>query len=104
MVRLAMRHEKISSGYPTPIRYTYVKSESFAKEREMRIALSALGMGHCVSAEGTKIEFPPSLQLDFDFKQAIAQGAIHEIFPGPGCDTLPSPFMTALPMASGSLS
>ena len=71
---------------PNPIRYTYIKGESFVKEREMRIALSALGMGHYVLADGTKIEFPPGLQLGFDFKHAIAQGAILEIFPGPGCD------------------
>jgi hypothetical protein len=71
---------------PNSIRYTYIKDESFAKEREMRIALSALGIGHYVLADGTKIEFPPGLQLGFDFKHALTQGAILEIFPGPGCD------------------
>jgi hypothetical protein len=33
---------------PNPIRYTYVKDKSYADERELRISLSAIGMGHFV--------------------------------------------------------
>jgi hypothetical protein len=69
-----------------PIRYTYIKDDSYGKEREMRISLSALGMGHYVLADGTKMEFPPGLQLGFDFQRAMAGGTITEVFPGPGCD------------------
>jgi hypothetical protein len=69
-----------------PIRYTYMKDDNFAKEREMRISLSALGLGRYVLADGTELEFPPGLQLGFDFRRAVADGGIIEIIPGPGCD------------------
>lgn len=69
-----------------PIRYTYMKDSNYAQEREMRISLSALGIGHYVLADGTEMEFPPGLQLTFDFRRAVADGTITEIFPGPGCD------------------
>lgn len=71
---------------PNPIRYTYIKDESFAPEREFRISLSAFGLGHYVLANGTKIDFPPGLQLGFDFGQAIALGVITEIIPGATCN------------------
>jgi hypothetical protein len=71
---------------PNPIRYTYIKDNSYADERELRISLSAIGIGHFVLADGTKMEFPPELELGFDFRQAIADGTITEIFPGPSCD------------------
>jgi hypothetical protein len=71
---------------PNPIRYTYLKDRSFAEERELRIALSALGVGRYVLDDGTEIDFPPGLQLSFDFGQAIGSGAITEILSGPGCD------------------
>jgi hypothetical protein len=71
---------------PNPIRYTYIKDQSYADERELRIALSAIGMGHFVLADGTKMEFPTGLELGFDFRQAVADGTITEIFPGPGSD------------------
>ncbi|HXB76871.1 MAG TPA: hypothetical protein VNX23_05545 [Bradyrhizobium sp.] len=69
-----------------PIRYTYIKDDNYAKEHEMRISLSALGIGRYVLADGTEMEFPPGLQLGFDFQRAIADATITEIFPGPGCD------------------
>jgi hypothetical protein len=71
---------------PNPIRYTFIKDNGFAKEREIRIALSALGIGRYVLNDGTEIEFPPSLQLGLDFGQAIAGGTITEILSGPGCN------------------
>jgi len=69
-----------------PIRYTYIKDDSYVKEREMRISLSALGIGRYVLADGTEMEFPPGLPLGFDFQRAITDGTITEILPGPGCD------------------
>ncbi|MBW7971472.1 hypothetical protein [Bradyrhizobium sp. BR 10289] len=71
---------------PNPIRYTYIKDKSYTDEREMRISLSVLGIGHYVLADGTKLEFPPGLELGFDFRRAMAEGTITEIFPGPGSD------------------
>jgi hypothetical protein len=71
---------------PNPIRYTYIKDKSYADEHELRISLSAIGMGHFVLADGTKIEFPPGLELGFDFQRAMADGTITEVFPGPGSD------------------
>lgn len=61
---------------PNPIRYTYIKDQSYADERELRIAPSAIGMGHFV-LDGTKMEFPTRLELGFE---AMADGTITEIF------------------------
>jgi hypothetical protein len=69
-----------------PILYAYIKDDNYAKEREMRISLSAFGLGRYVLADGTEIEFPPGLQLGFDVRRAVADGTIIEIIPGPGCD------------------
>jgi hypothetical protein len=71
---------------PNPIRYTYIKDKSYADERELRISLSALGIGRYVLADRAELDFPPGLQLGFDFRQAMADSTITEIFPGPGCD------------------
>jgi hypothetical protein len=63
-----------------PILYTYIKdSDRFREERELRISLSAIGIGHFALKDGSVIEFPTSLQLGFDFRNAIACGVIQEI-------------------------
>jgi hypothetical protein len=49
----------------------------------MRVSLSALGMGRFVLADGREIEFPPSLQLGFDFRQACADGTIVQVLTAP---------------------
>lgn len=72
---------------PNPIIYTYLKDEEFAEEWELRVSLSALGIGHLVLADGSPLEFRAGLQLDFQFGPAIADGTIAEILYGAGCDT-----------------
>lgn len=72
---------------PNPIKYTYLKDRKrFSEDRELRICLSALGMGQFALADGTSIDFPQHLQLDFDFRAAIADGTIQQILYGPNCD------------------
>jgi hypothetical protein len=68
---------------PNPIQYTYLKDDHFAEELEMRIALSALGIGRFVLDDGQEMEFPSGLQLGFDFGLAIGNGTITGIMPGP---------------------
>ena len=71
-----------------PILYTYIKDEArFCKENELRISLSAIGIGHFALKDGTLIQFPPSLQLGFDFREAIANAAIREILLAPDADS-----------------
>src|ERR1700730_2317995 len=72
--------------WPNTIRYTYIKDKRFANERELRVSLSALGIGRYVLADRTEMNFPPGLQLGFDFQLAIGNRTVTEIFPGPGCD------------------
>ena len=67
-----------------PILYTYLKdSDRFREEKELRISLSAIGLGHFALKDGSLIEFPSSLQLGFDFRNAIASAAIREILLAP---------------------
>lgn len=72
---------------PNPIIYSYLKDREFAKERELRVTLAALGVWRLVLAGGSALEFPAGLQLDFRFGPAMADGTITEILYGPGCDT-----------------
>lgn len=72
-------HQTNETRLPNPILYTYLKDAGFSPEKELRIALSAIGIGQFALNDGSKIQFPPSLQLAFDFRAAIAAGAIQEI-------------------------
>jgi hypothetical protein len=63
-----------------PIQFTYLKEKGrYASEKELRIALSALGIGQFILLNGAAIEFPPTLQMHFDFPEAFSSGAITEI-------------------------
>jgi hypothetical protein len=71
-----------------PILYTYIKDATrFCEENELRISLSAIGIGQFALKDGTMIQFPPSLQLGFDFSEAIAIAAIREILLAPEADS-----------------
>ena len=73
-------HQTNEQYLSNPIIYTYIKDATrFRQEKELRISLSAIGVGHFGLNDGTLIQFPPSLQLGFDFREAIADGAIREI-------------------------
>jgi hypothetical protein len=81
-------HQLNVEHLPNPIMYTFLKDkEKFAKENELRISLSAMGIGRFLLKNGSKIEFPGSLQLGFDFRKAISDGTIQEILYSPDSDT-----------------
>jgi hypothetical protein len=63
-----------------PIQFTYLKEKArYANEKELRVSLSALGIGQFALASGAIMEFPPALQMAFDFRDAFAAGVIKEI-------------------------
>jgi hypothetical protein len=64
---------------PNPIKYSYLKNRRFLDENELRVTLSALGIGHYVLNDGGELAFPPNLHFGFSFKKAIVEGAIQEI-------------------------
>ena len=66
-----------------PLQYAYLKDRSYGEERELRVSLSALGMGRFVLADGREIQFPPSLQLGFDFREAFTDGTIAQVLMAP---------------------
>jgi hypothetical protein len=69
-----------------PIRYTFLKDATFAPDKELRIALSALGIGKFVLRDMSELTFSDALQLSFDFRGAIGDGTIVEILAEPGGD------------------
>jgi len=71
---------------PNPIVYTYLKGKAFQEEKEFRIALSAIGVGQFALNNGTILQFPASLRLNFDFRAATADGTIQQILYTPDCD------------------
>jgi hypothetical protein len=82
------RYQANATHLLNPIRYTYLKDKkNFAGEKELRVSLSAPGIGQFALNDGSTIDFPPSLQLFFDFKNAIADGTIRQILCAPDCDS-----------------
>lgn len=81
-------HRTNERHFANPILYTYIKDAArFLEEKELRISLSAIGIGDFALRDGRLIEFPPSLQLEFDFRRAIASSTIREILLAPDADS-----------------
>lgn len=72
-------HRENADTLPNPIRYTYIKDKKFSDEKELRISLSAIGMGKFALADGSFLQFTPSMQLSFDFRAAITSGVIKDM-------------------------
>lgn len=64
---------------PNPIQYTYIKDKSYKNEKELRISLSALGIGQFILRSGEVIDFLPNLLMTFDFITAIKNKTIIKI-------------------------
>jgi hypothetical protein len=60
-----------------PVIYVHMKDAAmFAGEKELRITLATLGLSTFALADGRQINFPESMQLDFDFRKAFTEGTI----------------------------
>lgn len=82
------RHQANSEYLANPIYYTYLKDKNkFSEEKELRISLSASGMGQFALNDGSAMNFPDSLHMDFDFRAANADGTIQQVLCAPDCDT-----------------
>lgn len=64
---------------PNPIEYLYFKDNKYKKEKELRISLSAIGMGIIQLPNGQLFDFSNSLSFGFNFDQAVSCGAISHI-------------------------
>lgn len=81
------KHQENLERYPNPIKYTYLKDEEqYHDEKELRISLSALGIGQFALKDGSMMQFPSSLQLVFDYRAAINDQTIKQILYAPNCD------------------
>lgn len=81
------RHQANTEYLANPIRYTYLKDKNkFSAEKELRISLSAIGIGQFVLNDGSAMNLPDSLHMDFDFRAANADGTIQQILCAPDCD------------------
>lgn len=79
-------HRANAERAANPIQYAYLKDSSYDPELELRITLAALGMGRFMLDDGREIEFPPTMQLAFDYRRAFADGAISQILVAPDAD------------------
>jgi len=79
-------HRSNADRASNPIQYAYIKDRSYSEERELRVSLSALGVGRLVLSDGRELSFPSSLQLCFDFREAIADGTIVRVLTAPKTD------------------
>lgn len=80
-------HQANTEHLPNPITYTYLKDKRFSKEKELRISLSAIGIGQFALNGGSIMQFPSNLQLSFDFRAAIADRTIQQILYAPDSDS-----------------
>jgi len=73
-------HKLIQTYLPNPIEYIYLKDKkSYEEEKELRISLSAIGLGKFVLKNGEEVIFPSFLQYSFDFKLAFSNNVIQQI-------------------------
>lgn len=70
------------SGDAISVRY----GKAFCEEKELRISLSALGMGHFRLNDGSFMELRSSLQIPFDFRAATADRTIERVLCAPDAD------------------
>lgn len=81
-------HQANTERFPNPIKYTYLKDQKrFSEEKELRISLSKEGIGQFALKDASMMQFLPSLQLDFDFRAAIADRTIQQILSASGSDS-----------------
>lgn len=81
-------HQTNQEYLQNPITYTYLKDKRrFAEEKELRISLSASGIEQFPLNDGSTMQFSSSLQLDFDFRAAIADHTIQQILRAPDSDS-----------------
>ena len=79
-------HQVCKERLPNPIIYTYLKDAIYSSESELRISLSALGIGQFTQSNGSAIEFPNIIQFHFNFKAAYSEGIITQLQSTPDCD------------------
>jgi hypothetical protein len=79
------RHKFATEYLANPIQYAYIKDVRFEQESELRITLSALGISQFAWG-GQAFDFPPSVQFQFDYCQAIGHGTIAELRTLPDSD------------------
>ncbi len=72
-------HQANTERLPNPVEYTYLKASRFKAEKELRVALSTIGLGHFVLNDGSQMIFPPSTQLHFDIRDALTDGTIRRL-------------------------
>lgn len=64
---------------PNPTKYIYIKDMKYSEEKEFRISLSCSQYTSYVLPNGEHLTFPESIQLELDFKSAIANGVIKRL-------------------------
>jgi hypothetical protein len=79
-------HRENTTRLANPIRYAYLKDQQFAAEHELRVSLSAFGMGLFVMGDGSEMIFSDNLQMQFDYRAAFADGTIEQILVSPDTD------------------
>lgn len=73
-------NDVVSVGaWPNPLEYAYFKDENYREENELRISLSAVGMGKIILPYGKLLNFPESIRLEFSFDRAVSCGALSHI-------------------------
>lgn len=76
-------HRNNETVLPNPISYLFLKDKRYQDEKELRISLTAIGIGRFESDPGIPLIFPAGLSLQLEFKKAIDAGIIVGIIVSP---------------------
>jgi hypothetical protein len=79
------QHQLNTEHLPNPILYTYLKAACYSAERELRVSLSAIGIGK-LALGSQEMDLPTSLKAPCDFRVGLAKGGVRSIETGPDCD------------------
>ena len=66
--------KSLRSSVINPIKYLYMKDDSYQNEREFRITLSVLGLGNFGLVNGRILDFKRGMKFPFDWNKAFNDG------------------------------
>lgn len=72
-------HTAIDTHLVNPMTYIFLKDQRFKEEIELRISMSALGIGHFAIHGGQRLQFSAGLPVHFDFREAFETGVIKRL-------------------------
>jgi hypothetical protein len=66
-------YKRDSAYVANPLEYIYLKDKRYQDEQELRVSLSALGLGHFALDDGSNLDFPYGIPVMFEWRKILSQ-------------------------------